>query len=421
MTDGSDTPRRKLLPVGLRAIGLAAVVAVGAIAVSSAFAAETKASKDADKRIAADIEFLASDAMQGRGIGTEGLDRAAEFLAKRFAELGLKTDLAGGGPFQTFMSSAPVPKVKQGVDWKAVDEAAGKKAGETAGQAAKDAADKPAKPNKKAAETEKNTTDTKNNTEVAEDKPVRQPVEAKNVVALLQGEGPRADEIIVVGAHYDHLGMRMKGDQPVVFNGANDNASGTVAVLEVARILAKRKEKLPRSVLFIAFSAEERGLVGSFYYVKHPLLPLEKTVAMVNLDMVGCIEGDAVMACGSATSKLLTQMVGQAAHDHGLDLIELPGNLGGSDHIPFYSHEVPTIHWITTGGRGNYHRPSDDAETLDYGGIARIAAMTADLVVALAESEQRPKFKDSGWGGTILRNAIRLMGSASSAMAEPRE
>jgi Zn-dependent M28 family amino/carboxypeptidase len=160
--------------------------------------------------------------------------------------------------------------------------------------------------------------------------------------------------------------------------------------------------------------------VGSFYYVKHPLLPMDKTVAMVNLDMVGCIEGDAVMASGSATSKLLTKMIGRAAHEHGLNLIELPGNIGGSDHIPFYTHEVPVVHWMTTGGRLHYHRPSDDLETLDCGGIARIAAMAADLVVELAESQERPEYKDSGWGGTIIRNVIRLVGSAASAMAEPR-
>ena len=353
---------------------------------------------EATARIAADIEQLASDAMQGRGIGTEGLDRAADFLAERFAKLGLRTDLAGGGPFQVFMSSAPVPKTRQGVDWKTIDQTTG-------GPAAKIAEKSPQSERRRPAE--------------AQPGPARQPVEGKNVVAMLAGEGPRADEVIVVGAHYDHLGMRFKGEQPVVFNGANDNASGTAALLEVARILSQPEKRLPRSVLFIAFSAEERGLVGSFYYVKHPLLPLDKTVAMVNLDMVGCIEGNAVMAAGSATSKLLTKSVGRVADEHGLNLIELPGNIGGSDHIPFYTHEVPVVHWMTTGGRLHYHRPSDDLETLDCGGIARIAAMAADLVVELAETEERPEHRDSGWGGTIIRNVIRLLGSAASAMAEP--
>jgi hypothetical protein len=356
-------------------------------------------------RIQADVEFLASDARQGRGIGTEGLEQSAEFLADRFAELGLKTDLVDDGPFQVFKSSTRVPKARQGVDWDAVEAAKGKTSGtaslvqETPPEIGADSKATNSSPKRSS----------------------RRSVEVKNVMALLPGTGPRADEVIVVGAHYDHLGYRQKGETVTVYNGANDNASGTVAILEIARILSERGEKLPRSVLFIAFSAEERGLVGSFFYVKHPVIPLEKTVAMVNLDMVGCLEGDSIMALGSGNSKLLTKMIGRITRQHDFDLIELPGNIGGSDHIPFFSQEIPIVHFITTGGRHHYHKPGDDAETLDYEGIARVSEMAADLVVKLAESEKRPRFKDSGWGGTIVRNLFRFMGAASSAMAEPEE
>ncbi len=333
---------------------------------------------------------------RGRGIGTEGLrPRAAEFLAERFNKLGLRTDLAGGA----FILSQPCrsPRPNKGVDWKTIDQAAGRQSAKIAEKSPRSEVGKPAEATK----------------------PMRQPVEVKNVVAMLEGEGPRADEVIVVGRPLRPLGMRLKGEQPVVFNGQTTT----------------RRERRPYSSRGSCPSGKRncRGASCSspfpprnaawwkFYYVKHPLLPLEKTVAMVNLDMVGCIEGDAVMASGSATSKLLTKMVGRAAHEHGLNLIELPGNIGGSDHIPFYTHEVPVVHWMTTGGRLHYHRPSDDLETLDCGGIARIAAMAADLVVELAEAEERPEYKDSGWGGTIIRNVIRLMGSAASAMAEPRQ
>jgi hypothetical protein len=345
--------------------------------------------------------------MQGRGVGTEGLERAAEFIAKRFEELGLKTDLIDGGPFQPFHSSTRVPQAVQGVDWDAIHAAKGEKPG---------TAPPPETP---PAEMEAD-----DSAEQAAEKPSRserRSVEVKNVVGLLPGEGPMADEVIVVGAHYDHLGYRAKNGEVTVFNGANDNASGTAAVLEIARLLSQREQKLPRTVLFIAFSAEERGLVGSFFYVKHPVLPLEKTVAMVNLDMVGCMEGSRIMASGSGTSKLLARMVSRVSREHEFNLIEMPGSIGGSDHIAFYTHEVPVVHFITTGGWKDYHKPTDDVETLDYEGIARISRMAADLVVALAESEERPKFKDSGWGGTIVRNVFRFMGAAASAMAEPNE
>jgi hypothetical protein len=114
-------------------------------------------------------------------------------------------------------------------------------------------------------------------------------------------------------------------------------------------------------------------------------------------------------------------MVSRVSREHEFNLIEMPGSNGGSDHIAFYTHEVPVVHFITTGGWKDYHKPTDDVETLDYEGIARISRMAADLVVALAESEERPKFKDSGWGGTIVRNVFRFMGAAASAMAEPNE
>ena len=355
-------------------------------------------------RIQADIEYLAGDAMDGRGIGTAGLDRAADFIAEQFAELGLKTDLIDGGPFQTFMSTTRVPKVARGMDWSAVDKAQRGQPEETT------------EPDDAADATED---DAKDEVDEAPKPGSRRPVEVKNVLALLPGEGPRADEIIVVGAHYDHLGVRQKtGDGAVVFNGANDNASGTAALLEIARALAQREEKLPRSVLFIAFSAEERGLVGSFYYVKHPVLPLKKTVAMVNLDMVGCLQEDVLMAIGAGTSKLMTRLVGRLFKDHGLTMLELPSAIAGSDHVPFYSHEVPVVMLATTGGRQHYHRPSDDSDTLDFAGTAKVAALATDLVVALAESEKRPKFQDSGWGGVVFRNLFRFMGAAASAGAE---
>ena len=400
-----NAPFADASPTGIRRSRLllasATIAMIWLTALETIHAEETSSSA----RLEADVTLLAEDSMQGRGIGTAGLDRAAEFIAERFEELGLDTDLIDGGPFQLFQSSTRVPKVDTRVDWEAINAA-------KAGASAKPAPEADTPPRGASTEPEK---------EAIEEakRPERRSVEAKNVMALLLGKGPLANEIIVVGAHYDHLGYREKNGRATVFNGANDNASGTAALLEIARILSRRGERLPRSVLFIAFSAEERGLVGSFFYIKHPVVPTENTVAMVNLDMVGCMEDEQVMACGSGTSKLLAKMVIRAAHQHDLNLIEMPGRIGGSDHVPFYSHEIPVVHFITTNGWKYYHKPTDDVETLDFEGVARISAMTADLVVALAESEKRPKFQDRGWGDTIVRNLFRFMGAAASAMAEP--
>ncbi len=123
---------------------------------------------------------------------------------------------------------------------------------------------------------------------------VRRETGVKNVIGILPGEGPHADETVVVGAHYDHLGLGGEGsffpDKHEIHNGADDNASGTSALIEVARRLAGRDKKPARRVVFIAFTGEERGLIGSAYYCRHPVFPLDKTVAMLNMDMVGRLE-----------------------------------------------------------------------------------------------------------------------------------
>ncbi len=388
-----------------------------------------------DQSIHADVALLAADDMQGRAPGTAGLDRAAEFIAKRFEELGLKTDLVDGRPFQPFKSSTRVPRVRTGADGDATD-AVEEKQPETDPSAGPPSQNRPSAPAPGESGTGSSGAGTGSTSpspypatdHLPEQQPVlrsnrsqRRPVEVRNVVALLPGEGPRADEIIVVGAHYDHLGYREKSGKITVFNGANDNASGTAAMLEIARILSQRGQRLPRSVLLIAFAAEERGLLGSFYYVKHPVLPMENTVAMINLDMVGCLEDDRITASGVGTSPALGDLVEQVAAQHDLDVTRMPGSIGGSDHMAFYTHEIPVVHLITTGGWNNYHKPTDDVETIDCQGIARISRMAAEVVVLLAQSDERPEFKDSGWGGTIARNLFRFMGSAASAMVEPKK
>ena len=127
----------------------------------------------------------------------------------------------------------------------------------------------------------------------------------KNVVGVLEGEGPHAEETIVVGAHYDHLGLGGRVARPgvkAIHHGADDNASGTAAVIEVARQLASREKKLPRRIVFITFSGEERGLLGSARYVREPLIPLNKTIAMLNMDMVGRLHDNKLIVYGYGTA-----------------------------------------------------------------------------------------------------------------------
>ncbi|HQU45372.1 MAG TPA: M20/M25/M40 family metallo-hydrolase [Pirellulales bacterium] len=225
---------------------------------------------------------------------------------------------------------------------------------------------------------------------------VRREAEVKNVVAVLEGEGPHADETIVVGAHYDHLGMGGEGSLAAgvqeVHNGADDNASGTAALIEVARRLASRTEKLPRRVVFLAFTGEERGLIGSARYCRDPLVPLDKTVAMLNMDMVGRLADDKLIVQGVDTATEFGPVIDHLADRYGLKVTKQPGGFGPSDHSSFYPHKVPVMHFFT-GTHSDYHRPSDDYEKINLPGMRRVAEMVADTVVELAELGERPHYQ----------------------------
>jgi hypothetical protein len=216
----------------------------------------------------------------------------------------------------------------------------------------------------------------------------------KNVVATLEGSGPSAEETIVIGAHYDHLGYGGWGSlsfgSRAVHNGADDNASGTAVVMELARQLAGRSEPLGRRLLFIAFTAEESGLVGSENYVGQPLVPLEQTVAMLNFDMVGYLRNDRLQVHGTATAREFDPLLYRWGTAHDLRLIKHASGNGPSDHAPFYQHGVPVLHFFT-GFHDHYHRPSDDWDRLNIRGMRRITDLARDLVVELANRGQRPR------------------------------
>jgi hypothetical protein len=224
---------------------------------------------------------------------------------------------------------------------------------------------------------------------------IRREAEVKNVVAVLEGEGPHSEETIVVGAHYDHLGLGGAGSLASgvkeIHNGADDNASGTAALVEVARRLAARAEKLPRRVVFLAFTGEERGLIGSARYCREPLVPLDKTIAMLNMDMVGRLTDDKLVIQGVDTATEFAPLVDELADRYGFKVTRQSGGFGPSDHSSFYPHKVPVMHFFT-GTHNDYHRPSDDYDKINLPGMRRVAEMVTDAVVALAEPAERPHY-----------------------------
>jgi acetylornithine deacetylase/succinyl-diaminopimelate desuccinylase-like protein len=232
----------------------------------------------------------------------------------------------------------------------------------------------------------------------------RQDAEVKNVVAVLPGEGPHAEETIVIGAHYDHLGNGGPGSLAPgvqeIHNGADDNGSGTAALLEVARRLASRPQKLPRRIVFIAFTGEERGLIGSARYVRDPLVPLDKTIAMLNMDMVGRLDDDKLIIYGTGTADLLEQTVDNLNERYGFKITKHPGGFGPSDQSSFYAKKIPVLHFFT-GTHSDYHRPSDDTDKINLAGMRRVAELVADTAVALAESEKLPEYKATGRQATL--------------------
>ena len=214
---------------------------------------------------------------------------------------------------------------------------------------------------------------------------------ARNVMGLLEGaDATLRNEVVVVGAHFDHLGLGGDGSLAseqagTIHNGADDNASGTAALLDVAARLATSPNRPARSVLFLAFTGEERGLWGSAQYVKEPALPLENTVAMLNLDMVGRLEDGSLTVFGMATAQEWEEIVGTANEGltEPMTLSLLPDGFGPSDHSSFYGEGVPVLHFFTN-AHEDYHRPSDDWERIDADGLVRVADLVSAVVWRVA-------------------------------------
>jgi Zn-dependent M28 family amino/carboxypeptidase len=228
----------------------------------------------------------------------------------------------------------------------------------------------------------------------------RAQVRTRNVVGFLEGSDPKLrEEVLIIGGHFDHVGYghygSRQGHRGKIHNGADDNASGTSAILELAEAFSRLETAPRRSILFLLFSGEERGLLGSKYYVDHPLIPLKKTVAMINLDMVGRGKGDAFTVFGTGTSPSFESLLKgiNARTEH--DIKYRPEGTGPSDHSSFYHKGVPVL-FFHTGLHPDYHTPADDWNKINAHGcevVTRFIYLTAYYLAVV--SDERPGFSKS--------------------------
>ena len=215
----------------------------------------------------------------------------------------------------------------------------------------------------------------------------RTETKVKNVVGVLPGKGELANEYVVIGAHYDHLGKGGAGSlKPMakeIHNGADDNASGTAAVLEIAEHYAKAGSTDGRSIVFALFTAEESGLIGSERFVDHPPVPLDKIAYMLNLDMVGRVRNNSLSIGGGGTAASFDAILKQADEASPLELKTLAkSGYAPSDHMSFALKKIPVLFfWSST--HPDYHRPSDDADKINYEGIEQVVKLTTTIADAL--------------------------------------
>lgn len=280
------------------------------------------------------IRFLASDELQGREAGTADEAKAANYIADLFRDFGLEPAGDDHTFFQEFTINTAVLNNPH-----ATDTTQGEKR------------------------------------------------LAKNVVGLLQGTG-NSDEFIVIGAHYDHLGYGSfgslyRGEEPRIHNGADDNASGTAGLLELAHYFSKHRPET--DILFLAFSGEEMGLLGSAYYVEHPTMDLDHALAMINMDMIGRFE-EKLIIFGVGTAENWAEIITSANTDSlTIDLVK--DGTGASDHTSFYYKNIPVLHYFTD-THSDYHRPSDDTEYINEEGEALVLEHLVRVVEQLDKLDQ---------------------------------
>lgn len=231
----------------------------------------------------------------------------------------------------------------------------------------------------------------------------RKQLPVKNVIGVLEGSGPLAKETVVIGAHYDHLGYGGRGSGSLdagsksIHFGADDNGSGTTALIELARRFGAEKNRQGRRLVFIAFSGEELNLLGSKYYVEHPLFPLDSTVAMINMDMVGRLVPDATTGKGklevggTGSAKEFDALIDKLNAKHDFAIKKNKSGVGPSDHTSFYLKGVP-VYFLFTGLHKQYHRPADTVDLINFAGMKKITDLSEDMARVLATEPTRPEY-----------------------------
>ncbi len=251
-------------------------------------------------------------------------------------------------------------------------------------------------------------------------------IPAQNVGGVLRGRGKLADEWLIIGAHYDHVGMGYFGADPQnrgkLHPGADDNASGTGAMLCTARGLhdyyaSKGAPADMRSIVFLSFTAEEMGLDGSREFVQHPTMPADKIAAMINLDMVGRLRGNELAMSGTGTAEKFADIVRPAIERSGLTVKADPGGRGPSDHASFYAAGIPVL-FLFTGNHDDYHKPTDKGFTVNPYGASKIVHLTEELAKTLATTPEKPKFTSTDGKGGADRGYAKVRLGIAPAMAK---
>ena len=225
-----------------------------------------------------------------------------------------------------------------------------------------------------------------------------------NIVGLIEGADPLLkNEVVVIGGHMDHLGMGSpyslaKSDEPAIHHGADDNGSGAAGVMEMGHYFGPKSishVQTKRSILLICFTGEELGLYGSEFYVKHPIQALDKTVAMLNMDMVGRLRENKLIVIGSESSPSFDDLLSEANRTTGLTIAKSGGDFGGgSDHESFENKQIPILFFFT-GTHEDYHTPTDTVDKINSEGEAKVLRLVADCAVHIADNPDRPTFHKS--------------------------
>jgi len=304
-----------------------------------------------ENNIREDVTFLADDKLEGRETGTKGEKKAATYIAERFKNLKLEPK-GTSGYFQEF-TFKPKTDPHQEVKYSTAN--------------------------------------------------ADSTITGTNILGFINNNASRT---IVVGAHYDHLGYGAegslyRGEDKAIHNGADDNASGVAVMLNLASKL--KNINTSNNYLFMAFSGEEMGLLGSNYFVKNSTIHLDSINYMLNMDMVGRLKKDSTLAVyGVGTTPIFKQVVN--ASNTKFKIIEKESGVGPSDHTSFYLSDVPVLHFFT-GQHKDYHKPSDDSELLNYEGMEAVSNYIFDIITDLDdngelafrktknESDDAPRFK----------------------------